>query len=175
MSVILFASSYLSFADPITISTSGVSSKVLGPSGDSLSLEAGSGTYDSTSGLLTFQVGDFIIGNSNIPDQAIKFWIDELLTLNGISQDLTLFGQDNVTTTSDTLTIFGGTPVIIGGQTFTLQTFSISGDDLGDYPIALQASVVTTPTPEPNSLLLVGSGLIGASLIVARRSHSAMN
>lgn len=166
----LFTLSSVCLATPITISSSGLASTVLGPSSDTLSLNAGSGTYDSDAGPFIFQTGDFVIGNSAIPDQIIDFSFHEMITINGITQDILFSGQDSVTQTADILTVFGGQAVVFGDQTFTLTPFTLSGDNIGDYSIGLEASV--TPTPEPGTIVLLGTGLIGAALVQARRQHS---
>ena len=164
---VLFTCVHPALADIINVTSSAVSTTVLAPSSDSVSLDAGSGTFDSTSGTFLFQTGDFIIGNSNIPDQVIPFSFQDSITLNGITQEVTISGQDSVTSTSDDLTIFGGTPVMFGNEIFTLQSFDVSGYNLGDdLPIDLEANV----TPEPGTFLLRGTGLFGvAAMIVKKR------
>jgi hypothetical protein len=173
---VLFCFSSRCLADPIALTTSAVASTLLGPSSDSISLNAASITSDdSSSGLTTFQSGDFVLGNSPIPDQIIPFSFEDTLTLNGITEVVNIAGQDNVTTTADILSIFAGAPVVFGGDVFTLQLFSETGTAIGqDMPLELQASIDPTPapTPEPSSLVLLGTGLLAATLIatISRRS-----
>ena len=166
---LLFTLSRVSLGSPITISSSGLPPTVLGPSSDTLSLNAGSGIYDSEQGPFTFQTGHFVIGNSAIPDQVIDFSFEEAITINGITQNVFFWGQDSVTETADILTIFGGPAIAFGDQMFTLQPFTFSGDNIADYSIGVQASVATTP--EPATIVLFGTGLIGAIFLGVRRQY----
>ncbi len=157
-------------ADTVSFNSQLVSSIPLSPSSDAFSLNNDSGTIDTTQGAFTFQTGDFSIGDSQIPDQVITFSIQDTLTFNGITQTLTFNGQDAVTTAADTLTIFGGSPVAFGDDLFTLQTFTLSSANMGDFPVELQGTI--TPTPEPGSLLLLGTGIVCGALGMARRKST---
>lgn len=154
------------WADTITFNSQAVSNIALSPSSDTFSLNSESGTIDTTAGAFVFQTGDFVIGNSQIPDQNISFSFQDTLTLNDITQTITLYGQDAITQTADTLTIFGGAPVAFGDELFSVQDFNLSENNMGDFPVDLEATI--TPTPEPSSLLLLGTGILCIVVVLNR-------
>ncbi len=163
---VLFSLPHVALADSITVTSTAAPTTTLAPSADTFSLNDGSVTVDPTTGPFVFQTGDFIIGNSNIPDQIIPFTFEDSITLNGITQDLTFSGQDAVTNTEDDLTIFASEPVQFGNEVFALQSFTIAGNAMGqDLPVELQATV----TPEPGSFVLFGTGLLGVAVFAARK------
>ena len=166
---VLFSLSRVSLADTISYSTSAVSSTSFNPSSDSLSLKAGSGTFDPAAGVFTFQTGDFVVGDSEIPDQDISFTLEDSVTFNGVTQTLNIFGDDNVTQSADTLTVAAGSPVSFGGELLTFQSFSLSETNLGDDPITLEASVM--PAPEPGAVLLLGTGALCAAIFGIKRTR----
>ena len=132
-------------------------------------MNAGSGTFDPAAGVFTFQTGDFVVGDSEIPDQDISFTLQDTVTFNGVTQTLNIFGDDNITQAADTLTIAAGLPVAFGGELLTLQSFSLSEANLGDDPITLEASVM--PAPEPGAVLLLGTGALCAAILGIKRTR----
>ena len=166
---VLFSLSRVSFADTMSYTTSAVSSTPFNPSADSLSLNAGSGTFDPAAGVFTFQTGDFVVGNSDVPDQDMPFTLQETVTLNGITQTFNLYGDDNVTQAADTLTMAASLPVYFGGEFLTVQSFSLAENNLGDFPVTLEASI--SPAPEPGAVLLLGTGALCAAIFGIRRTR----
>lgn len=161
------------FAGTIPFSASAVSATTLGPSSDSISFNAASDTYTPGSGTFVLQTGDFVIGDSSTLDQNISFSFQDTVTFNGVTHVLTLFGTDDVTPSIDTLTILGGQPVAFGNEVLTLQTLSVAETSIADFPIQLQASAGPALTPEPQSIVLLGSGLVGGLFFIGKRKPLA--
>ena len=80
-------------ADPIT--SNGAPAYTIAPSNDTMSLNAGSSDIpDGTSFTID---GTFYIGYSPIPDQDILFTMNDVITVNGVTQTVTFNMDDNVT------------------------------------------------------------------------------
>ena len=153
-----------SLAGTLTLSSTAVPTISLAPANDTLGLQAGSATV-SGAGDFAFQTGDFKIGSSPIADQDIDFSFDEAVTLAGLTQTITIFGDDSVTEGLDVLTIHAGTPTLFGGYLFTLDSSAYSGTWVGqDVPVTLSAEITTTP--EPGSLLLLFTGVLGGLAVL---------
>ena len=167
LAAVLLCSRHL-LADPISITTSQVSQFGLSPSADSLAFDGGSTVFDPSSGTpFAFQTGTFSVGNSGWLVQDIPFSFQEQITIGGVTNLVTISGDDDVTANWDTLQIYGTGPIDFGAYTFSLQSFTIADNVAGDNdPITLDATV----TPEPGALLLVGTGLAGWGVTVARKA-----
>ena len=151
-------------AGTLTLSSTAVPTQSLAPSHDTLSLQAGSVAI-SGPGDFAFQSGDFFIGSSPIQDQDIPFSFNEAVTLIGVSQTITIFGDDSVSQSVDVLHIHAGTPTLFGGYLLTLDSAAYSGTWVGeDVPLTLSGQI--TATPEPGSLILLGSGLLGGLAVL---------
>jgi len=152
-----------------TISTGAVSTFTLAPSSDTLTFNASAETAMDP-GTFT-QTGDFYIGNSPIPDQTVWFSFTDDVTVDGITKALTFNGQDAVTTGPDMLTIEALGPVGFGNEVLSFGEISALGDGVvgQDMPITLAASVSPAATPEPTSIALLGTGILGMAYLLRRK------
>lgn len=158
-------------ADTINVTSSALQTVTLSPSNDTFNFDAGNVTA-TTPGTITLQSGIFYLGDSPIPDQVISFSFDDTITLNGITNTVTIFGSDNVTSSADIFTIFASNPVNFGDYNLTIDTISYSGTSVGqNTPINLTADV--SATPEPGTFVLLGTGIAGG-LIIVRRQRSLL-
>ncbi len=158
-------------ADTITITSDALPTMTLSPSSDTITMDAGGVTL-SAPGSIVFQTGNFFVGDSPIPDQVIPFFFNDTITINGVTQVLTIYGQDDVASAGDVLTIFAQAPVNFGDYNLSLNASSYTGVDLyQNIPINLTADV-TAQTPEPGTLLLLATGLVGGAMATTRFGHS---
>ncbi len=158
-------------ANTINITSSAPPSFGLNPSSDAISLSVGNATL-SAPGNVIFQTGNISVGNSQIPDQIIPFSFTDIISINGISRTVTIFGQNEVTTTADLITFSAGAPVNFGSYVFTLNSSSYSATEIGqNIPISLSANVSAAPTPEPASLPLLATGVMAGVVVTTRRMY----
>lgn len=159
-------------ADTITVTSGALPTMTLCPSNDSINVNAGHATL-SGPGSVVFQTGNFYVGNSPIPDQVIPFFFNDTVTINGVSRTFSISGQDDVTSAADTFTIFAGAPVDFGSYILNLNASTSTGNFVGqNLPLNLTADI-TAQTPEPASLLLLATGLVGGAIMTTRFGRPA--
>lgn len=159
------------FADTITVTAGALPTMTLSPSSDTITMDAGSTTM-SGPGHVVLQTGNFFVGDSPISDQVIPFFFNETITINDVTQIVTIFGQDDVTNAADILTIFAQAPVNFGAYNLNLNESSYSGVALyQNLPLNLTADI-TAETPEPATLLLLATGLVGGAMATTRFGRS---
>lgn len=164
--VLLVAGS--AYAD--TVSTGAVSAFTLSPSSDTLSFDAL--TEDvGASGTFT-QTGTFYVGYSAIPNQTVPFTFTDVITVNGITQNLLFTGKDTVTSGPDVLTLYAQGPVYFGNTELDFSSYITGNGTVGQsLPVDLNVKV-TDPTPEAPTLALVGMACVGLFVITRPRMKS---
>lgn len=152
-----------------TITSNAVSPFTLAPSSDTLSFRALNATVAPGG---TFDLlGTFYIGNSFIPNQVVPFTFQDTFTVNGIAKVLTFSGTDSITTGPDTLNIAALGPVAFGDTTLSFDSFTTSGNYVGERrSVDLTGTTGTLPaTPEPSTIALLGTGLLGVAGVMRKR------
>ncbi len=163
---LLGAATSAAHADPITISA--VASTPLGPSADTFSLDSSS----SSMAPVVSQSGTFNVGDSGNLVGTFSFSFIDNVTIDGTTEALSLYGQDDVTLAADTLSIFASGPIPIGDATWSLRPFTITAGNIQPYAVQLIADVAPSSTPEPAGLFLLGTGALVTAFSIRRRLFS---
>ncbi len=138
----------------------------IAPSNDTLTLTTTNQTavIGDMSSTVDFQLLNFNIQGSAIPDQLIAFTLNEDVTINGITQNVSFDFTNNVTAASDTLSVSQGQWMQFGGVSFRTLAVNFVGTNLGDNYITMQAEVLAVPEPESYAMILAGLALLGATM-----------
>jgi hypothetical protein len=179
-------------ADPTVIQTGGFTLANLGNDGsvpnglDTLTGAASSasrsfdrpGTFVTTLNELTFEMGFTGVNSPGSYD----FSFSQLVTIDGQTQVLNMFGRIDIGIVTDTVHILSSDPLTFTFSTFTVDVnilpMAISGTDQGVFCDVLKARMIVrescSPVPEPATLTLLGLGIAGiAAKIRQRRKRSS--
>ena len=180
--------SFLFFALILTLSTAAFAGTVTFSYGNGTTLGAVgtlNGTYNSGVFTATSGTGLFLINQSPIPFQLYPMTL--VPSGGGITNVANFLFDDKVNyppdSNGDQLDLYGLLFNVTGlGYVNLCATTQCAGDSnvgysaltnfAGNFPLISNAVVFSTPTPEPSTLLTLGSGLIGLAGLARKRLFS---
>ena len=179
-------------ADPLVIDSNGFHITNLGNDGsvsnglDTLIGGASSHTGSSDEGAFIATLNDltFEMGFTGIDSPgSYNFAVSQLLTIDGQTRAIDLFGQIDIGLITDTAYIISSAPLTFTFDTFTVDVTilptSVSGTFEGEFSEVLQAQFTVRkidepdPVPEPATLTLLGLGIASTATKLYRRRQKA--
>ena len=136
----------------------------------------GPGSFIATLNDLTFSMGFTGVNSPGSYD----FTFSQLVTVNGQSQLMNIFGRIDIGIVTDTVHLLHADQLTFNFGSFTADVrmlpVSISGTNFGEFCDVLRAKITINdcaPVPEPATLTLLGLGLAGAAAKIRQRRKQA--